>query len=434
MKKKSIVTIQKEREEKQEKKKKGYKARRYRLETITDSDYKEVVKEYPYIKKDINGMYFIDRSGKRQDIIFPYIPLPDDDSTIRILFKKAPGEKEKPFIYAMIDNDKRIMEILENKENKVAISWRIAPNKLLKNIKKGTKFKGYVLAQNTVFFPEDKKEYIGQEASLHRFVMSIFDEKDMKKYIKENKKEARSVHIDHFNNNELDCRFRNLSIVTNEQNTRNKKEIDKMNLLDNFCVIHAKDGKTKYIMFLLLGNKNKMDLKRPGTNEKIEIDNTEKDGEGNSIYRYNFINYNEGMANIVCALFSDFDSIVRWYHSIFTEQRETALNIDERNEKIRGFFQKYADGDKKELEKEGLEKVVLLANTNEKDGKIEFDDITDKKQASFIAEKRGLVVERIKDEKTGRKKSILKNIQNLSFDNDSIVDILYPYIENIFDI
>ena len=203
MKKKSIVTVQKEREEREEnkKKKKGYKARRYRLETVTDSDYKEVVKEYPYIEKDINGMYFIDRSGKRKDVVFPYIPLPDDDSTVRILFKKAPGEKEKPFIYAMIDNDEKIIKILENKENKVAIPWRIAPNKSLKNIKKGTKFKGYILAQNTVFFPEETKKYIGQEASLHRLVMSIFDEKDMKKYIKENKKEARSVHIDHFNNN-----------------------------------------------------------------------------------------------------------------------------------------------------------------------------------------------------------------------------------------
>ena len=431
MKKKSIVTVQKEREEREEnkKKKKGYKARRYRLETVTDSDYKEVVKEYPYIEKDINGMYFIDRSGKRKDVVFPYIPLPDDDSTVRILFKKVPGEKEKPFIYAMIDNDKRIMEILENKENKVAISWRIAPNKSLKNIKKGTKFKGYVLAQNTVFFPEDKKEYIGQEASLHRFVMSIFDEKDMKKYIKENKKEARSVHIDHFNNNELDCRFRNLSIVTKEQNTRSKKEIDKINLLDNFCVYHTKDGKTKYVMFLLMGNKNKMNLKRPATNERIEMDNTE---DGKSIYY--FINHNGGMANIVCALFSDFESIVKWYHSIFTEQVEGELNIDARNKKIRDFFQEYVDGDKKELEKEGLEKVVLLANTNEKDGKIEFDDITKKKQGSFIAEKRGLVVERVKNEKTGRKRSVLKNIQNLQFNNDSIVDILYPHIKKIFDI
>lgn len=413
MKKKSIITAQKESEEKEEnkKKKKGYKARRYRLETITDSDYKEVVKEYPYIEKDINGMYFIDRSGKRKDIVFPYIPLPDDDSTIRILFKKAPGEKEKPFIYAMIDNDKKIMNILENKENKVAISWRIAPNKKLKNIKKDTKFKSYILAQNTVFFPEDKKEYIGQEASLHRFVMSIFNEKDMKKYIKENKKEARSVHIDHFNNNELDCRFRNLSIVTKEQNTRNKKEIDKMNLLDNFCVYRTKDGKTKYVFLLLLGNKKEDDK---------------------SIH--NFIEYNGGLANIVCALFSDFDSIVKWYHEIFTEQTETELNIDERNAKIKNFFEKYANNSKKDLKSAGLEKVVLLANTNEKDGKIEFDDITEKKQGSFIAEKRGLVVERVKNEKTGRKKSVLKNIQNLQFDNDSIVDILYPHIEKIFDI
>lgn len=416
MKKKSIVTVQKERKEREKteenkKKKKGYKARRYRLETITDSDFKEVVKEYPYIEKDINGMYFIDRSGKRKDVVFPYIPLPDDDSTIRILFKKAPGEKENSFVYAMIDNDKKIMDILENKENKVAISWRIAPNKKLKNIKKDTKFKSYILAQNTVFFPEDKKEYIGQEASLHRFVMSIFNEKDMKKYIKENKKEARSVHIDHFNNNELDCRFRNLSIVTNEQNTRHKKEIDKMNLLDNFCVYHTKDGKTKYVFFLLLGNKKEDDK---------------------SIY--NFIKHNDGLANIVCAFFSDFDSIVKWYHEIFTEQTEAELNIDERNAKIKRFFEKYVNSDKKDLKSEGLEKVVLLANTNEADGKIYFDNITEKKEKFFTAEKRGLVVERVKNEKTGRKKSVLKNIQNLQFDNDSIVDILYPYIQNIFDI
>ena len=89
---------------------------------------------------------------------------------------------------------------------------------------------------------------------------------------------------------------------------------------------------------------------------------------------------------------------------------------------------------KKDLKSAGLEEVVLLANTNEKDGKIEFDDITEKKQGSFIAEKRGLVVERVKNEKTGRKKSVLKDIQNLQFDNDSIVDILYPHIEKIFDI
>lgn len=403
-----------------EKRKKNSKAKKdtYYLDSVTESDYKDIKKEYPYLKRDLEGIYFITRRGERKQVILPYVPLLDDDSTNRILFKKARGEKDKPFIYATIDNDERIMKILENRENKEPIRWRIKPNKQIKNIKKGTSYKSYVLAKSTIFFPENIKDLIGDEASLHRVVMSVFCEKEMKKYKKANKKEARSMHVDHLNGNELDCRLRNLSIITSKQNLKEKKEIDSKETLDNFCIYRPKnkngeyaDSKKKYVLFLFLGN------------EKRGI-----------ITKANFIRYKQGLGEIVCALFNDIDSIIKWYHTVFVKAGEQLENVENRNQKIGEFFQKYIDSQNNNEKIEGIEKVVLIARTNEKEGYIYFDNISTHEKDFLEAKKCGLAIREEADSKTGRKKNVVKSSQNIEVNSKNIVDILYPHIEKIFEL
>lgn len=403
-----------------EKRKKNSKAKKdtFYLDSVTEADYKEIRREYPYLKRNIGGIYYINREGKKKEVILPYVPVLDDDSSVRILFQKARGEKDKPFIYATIDNDEKIMKILENREDKEPIRWRIKPNKQIKNIKKGTSYKSYVLAKSTVFFPENIQDLIGSEASLHRFVMSVYCEKEMKRYKKSNKKKARSMHIDHLDGNELNCRLRNLSIITSKQNLKEKKEIDSKETLDNFCVYRPKnkkgeyvDNKKRYVLFLFLGN------------EKRGI-----------ITKANFIGYNGGKGDIVCAMFNDIDSIIKWYHTVFVKGGEELENVERRNQRLGEFFQKYVDSQSNNEKIEGIERVVLLARTNEEKGYIYFDNISTRKEAFLEAKKRGLVIRQEVDSKTGRKKNVVKSSQNIEVNSRNIVDILYPHIEKIFDL
>lgn len=398
----------------------------YYIESVDNSDFEEVQKEYVYLQKDERGIYFLDRSGKREDVVLPYVPVLDDDSTVRILFKKKENEKNKRFKYALIDNDEKILSLLENKEARTAIGWRIKPNKKLQNIKKDSLYKSYIYARETTFFDEETKELIGSNYTLHKLVMTVFCKDAVKKYNKINKMTARSMHIDHLNNDEFDCRLRNLSIIKAKQNYESKKKIDTKQLLDSFCIYRPKnkkgeyvDKKKKYVMFLFLGNEKY---------KKI------KDGKEYNITQANFIRYQGGLGEIVCGIADEIESFIDFYNQVFVKYGEQFENVKERNHKISNAFWQYMELQEKENEKV---KLVLLARTNEniKGGDISFDNIsTETKDFLKNIPKRGLVIQEKINQKDDEVIYELQSSQNIKVNSKNIVDILYPYIGKIFDL
>ena len=120
---------------------------------------------------------------------------------------------------------------------------------------------------------------------------------------------------------------------------------------------------------------------------------------------------------------------------IFVEDGEKAENIEYRNKKIFDFFNNYLNQDAEEIP--GLEKVVLLADTNEiiENGEsyVYFDNITSQEKDFIKARKRGVIIRKEKDQETGKEICILKNIANQKVTSDSIIDILYPYFDKILN-
>ena len=132
-------------------------------------------------------------------------------------------------------------------------------------------------------------------------------------------------------------------------------------------------------------------------------------------------------------MFSTLIDAENWYKKIIVENGEKAENVAERNERIRASFERYLNNNE---EIQGLEKMVLLADTNETaDGYIEFDDITNNIPGLIKAKKRGLVVE-IKEEQREKSKRyvpVVKDIANLKINSDNVIDILFPYFDKIFE-
>lgn len=394
------------------------------IESVDDSDFEDIQKEYVYLKRDERGIYFINRSGKREDVVLPYIPVIDDDSTVRILFKKVKSEENKRFKYAMIDNDERILNLLENKEAKTAIGWRIKPNKKLKNIKEDSNYKNYIYARETTFLDEKTKKLIGSNVTLHKLVMSVFCKDAVKRYNNINRKTARSLHIDHLNNDEFDCRLRNLSIIEANQNYEGKKKIDSKEFLDSFVIYRPKDEKgeyidkkKKYVLILFLGK---------------------EEFEGRTVC--NFIANKNGSADVVCLMFNDIESVIKIYNKIFVKDGDKLENADIRNKKIRQLCKEY-DEDKekrKEYKENGIKKLVTLARGSEIEGNIDFyylfSEKKKKEKTKFTTQKRGLVIEQVKDEKINDTVYILKSRQTIEVNSQNITDTLFCKIKEIFDL
>ena len=394
------------------------------IESVDDSDFEDIQKEYVYLKRDEKGIYFFDRSGKREDVVLPYIPVIDDNSTVRILFKKREGEENKRFKYAMIDNDERILNLLENKEARTAIGWRIKPNKKLKNIKKDSNYKNYIYAKEISFFDEETKKLTGSNVTLHKLVMSVFCKDAVKRYNNINKKTARSLHIDHLNNDEFDCRLRNLSIIEANQNYESKKEIDSKEFLDSFVIYRPKnekdeyiDKKKKYILILFLG--------------KGEF-------EGKTVC--NFVANKNGSADVICLMFNDIESVIKIYNKIYVKDGNKLENADIRNKKIRQLCKEYAEDKekRKEYKENGIKKLVTLARGSEIEGNIDFyylfSEKKKKEKTKFTTQKRGLVIEQVKDEKINDTVYILKSRQTIEVNSQNITDTLFCKIKEIFDL
>ena len=430
MTKKSIDEVQKN---KRKYTKKGEReSKRFNWKSITESDFKEVQKEYPYLQKDIDGIYFIDRQGKRQEVVFPYVPILDDDSCLRILYKKPYGREKKQFPYQVIDNMQHLTKVFIMEERKEVIKWRIVPND---NGDKKKKSKNYAIATNPGRLPQKVKDLTTKDnVSLHKMIMALTFPEDMKPYREANDKSIASYHIDHISNNEYDCRLRNMWFTTRNTNRSGKRTIDDATLLDRICIYRKTDAKgmpiyksQKIVFVMMLGNYTKGEWKSLGLGNEVK-DNNIKDGK----IQYNFIEYKENIGNIVCAMFDGIDNVENWYKNcIFTKDGQKLENIAERNEKIRVSLQKYLNN-KEEIP--GLEKMVLLANTNEANGYIEFDNIIDQEQSFIKAKKRGLIVETQErgTEKAKRYFSTVKSIDNLKLNSDNIIDVLYPYFNQIF--
>lgn len=133
-KKKSIDAVNEEKRKYEKNSKKDKE--KYIWQTVAETDFSEIQKEYPYLKKDSRGTYLIDREGNRKEVILPYIPVIDDDSCLRVLFQKPKGRKNQPFPYCVIDNKEHITNVLINNKKDMPVKWRITPNKSPKEIKK----------------------------------------------------------------------------------------------------------------------------------------------------------------------------------------------------------------------------------------------------------------------------------------------------------
>ena len=68
-KKKSIDQAREE--SRKNKKNSTNKRKKYYARTITDLDFVEVKKQFPYIEKDAKGIYYINTQGEREEIHFP---------------------------------------------------------------------------------------------------------------------------------------------------------------------------------------------------------------------------------------------------------------------------------------------------------------------------------------------------------------------------
>lgn len=287
---------------------------------------------------------------------------------------------------------------------------------------------------------------------MHKVVMAVTFPKEMGgDYRKQNDKETTSFHIDHISNNEFDCRTRNLWFTDRQTNWQGKHNTDNATLYDRICVYRKEDSNgmpiynsQKFVFIMMLGNYTKMEWESLGDSKKV-IEDNRKDGKT----QYNFIEYQGGRGNIICAMFDSMESAERWYKKIttkkkkeqkeiFTKEEIKALDgmdeIEKRNWKIKFFFQKYLNNEFENIP--GLENMVLLANNDETiDGYIYFDNITTRQKEFLKAKKRGLVVG-LKEELHGKstwKIPFTRNIANLELSSDNIIDILYPYFREIFE-
>lgn len=447
MPKKSIDAVKEERAEKRAYiKNSENKKEKYIWRNVADIDLKEIQKEYPYIEKDKDGLYYIDRQGTRQKVVLPYIPVLDDETCLRILFAKPRGREQKPFPYLVIDNRPYITDTLINNEYGIPIKWRINPNKSPKEIKEGKRFKNYGIARTPRLLPKNVLKLTKNNPYTHKVIMALTFPKEMAgDYRKENDKETTAFHIDHTSNNEYDCRERNMSFLNRNSNWRGKHSTDNATLNDRLCFYRKQDSNgipvyesQKVIFICMLGNYTKSEYKSLGDSNEI-MEDKRKDG----ISQYNFIEYQGGRGNIICAMFSTLEDAESWYKTIKVKEKKKDYDqeewarlqqmdeIEKRNWKIKESLQSYLNGQ----EIPGLEKMILLANTEETaDGYIYFDNITDNKKHFLKARKRGLIVaEREEEHGSSKRKSyFVKDIANLQLSSDNIIDILYPYFEQIF--
>lgn len=348
--------------------------------------------------------------------------------------------KNGEFIFQAIDNIESITNVFEN-NGKIPVSWHIAPNRNLADMKRGESHKIYTVAEGTKLIPgEVLKLTKSNDVKLHKVIMSLVFPEVMKEYREENDQEHKTAQIDHLSGNEMDCRIRNMWKTNKRTNLRGKVNMDKQKLLDRTCIYYRKDAEGKYIyenhkfVFVFrLGDYTKEEWKSLGKGEIIQEDNRKGDKA-----QYNFIEYKKGLGNIVVASFSSFDEINRFYDELFNElyqeeEKETGednkiLSIERRNNKLKEIFLNYLNKDAEQIP--GLEKIVLLADADETaDGYIYFDNITSQEKHFIKAKKRGLVIGTEQDKETGKETKVLKNIANLKVSSDNIIDILYPYFD-----
>lgn len=424
-------------ESRKNKKNSTNKRKKYYARTITDLDFAEVKKQFPYIEKDAKGIYYINTQGEREEIHFPYLPLPDDDTCKMILYRETMNQEKGKFLFQVIDNIDKVIEPLER--GKMPIAWKLAPNRNVSAMKKGQEYKIYSISKGTKLLPlEVLKLTKANDTRLHKVVMALVFPGEMQKYREENDKRPGSRQIDHISGNELDCRIRNMWITDKQLNLRGKTKIDMQMLLDRTCVYYKQDEKgnylyesKKFVLVIMLGDYRKEEWEKLG---KREI--TREDNRRGQESQYNFIEYNGGRGNIVIASFNDFQNMYEAYKElIFVEDGEKAENIEYRNKKIFDFFNNYLNQDTEKIP--GLEKVVLLADTNEiiENGEsyVYFDNITSQEKDFIKARKRGVIIRKEKDQETGKEICILKNIANQKVTSDSIIDILYPYFDKILN-
>lgn len=422
-------------EKRKNKKNSANKRKKYYARTITEYDFLEVKKQFPYIEKDSRGIYYINAEGEREDIHFPYLPIPDDDSSKLILYRETMNQTKGKFLFQIIDNTKKVIDILE--KGRKPIEWKLAPNRNVSAMKRGQEYKIYSISKGTKLLPTKVLNITkASDTKLHKVIMSLVFPNEMQEYRKENDKKPGNRQIDHISGNELDCRIRNMWITDKQQNLRGKAKIDMQMLLDRTCIYYKKDADNnylydsqKFVLVLKLGDYTKEEWEKLGKGEKII-----KDNRINGQSQYNFIEYKGAKGNIIVAIFSNFKVMNKVYQDlIFVADGEKAENVEQRNKKIFDFFSNYLNQDAEKVE--GLEKVILLADTSEviENGKsyVFFDNITTGEQNFLKARKRGFIIRKEQDEETGKEICVLKNIANQKVTSDTIIDILYPYFDKI---
>lgn len=450
-KKKSIDQAREE--SRKNKKNSTNKRKKYYARTITDLDFVEVKKQFPYIEKDAKGIYYINTQGEREEIHFPYLPLPDDDTCKMILYRETMNQEKGKFLFQVIDNIDKVIEPLER--GKMPIAWKLAPNRKVSAMKKGQGYKIYSISKGTKLLPlEVLKLTKDNDTRLHKVIMALVFPKEMQKYREENDKKPGSRQVDHISGNELDCRIRNMWVTDKQLNLRGKTKFDMQMLLDRTCIYYKKDEEgnyiydsKKFVLVLMLGDYKQAEWEILGKGEIIEEDNRKDDkiyildrekenatSINTKTSQYNFIEQNGGRGNIVIASFKDFESMNQIYEElIFTKDGEKTEHIEERNKKVFEFFSNCLNKDAEKIP--GLEKIVLLADTNEiiENGEsyVYFDNITTQEKDFLKAKKRGIFISKVEDQETQKRVIEIKSIANQKVSSDNIIDILYPYFNEI---
>lgn len=452
-KKKSLDQAKEEQEKKKKKQNSECKRKKYYARTITEIDFAEVKKQFPYIEKDGKGIYYINRQGQREDIHFPYLPILDDDTCKIILYRETINQEKGNLLFQVVDNINQVTGILET--GKMPIAWKLAPNRNISSIKKGQEYKIYSISKGTKLLPlEVVRLTKPNDTRLHKVIMALVFPKEMQKYREENDKRPGSKQIDHISGNELDCRIRNMWITDKQLNLRGKTKFDMQMLLDRTCIYYKKDEEgnyiydsKKFVLVLMLGDYKQAEWEILGKGEIIEEDNRKDDkiyildrekenatSINTKTSQYNFIEQNGGRGNIVIASFKDFESMNQIYEElIFTKDGEKTEHIEERNKKVFEFFSNCLNKDAEKIP--GLEKIVLLADTNEiiENGEsyVYFDNITTQEKDFLKAKKRGIFISKVEDQETQKRVIEIKSIANQKVSSDNIIDILYPYFNEI---
>jgi hypothetical protein len=318
------------------------------IESVDEQDIEEIMKEYSHIKLDTRGHLYCIDNGIKKIVILPYIPDPNDKTTMRLLFKKRNGAENLPFEYDLIDNTEIVLKELYEKrpiwvkeQDQKVMYKKSKKTNGKENSKKEITY--YTRAKSTIPFNDSVGIYLPKShIKLHQYIMSKYFPAEMKEYRKINdklkeiqkyneyakeynkthtrkkklKEATQQIEIDHFNNNQNDNRLRNLHICFNFENNM-KKIIDKNADLNNFFIVYEQKnghytGRKFYCVVAFLENEV-IDYTREANNYIII-----KDTENKRIL---------GRANIICFAYEDFFELTN-----IIERKEKELNISVRTQ------------------------------------------------------------------------------------------------------